>query len=262
MARFCTLFSGSTGNSTYVGNAKSGILVDAGASGSAILAAAAQQGISEQSISAVCITHEHIDHIKGLSPILKKLKVPLIASPDTIKALEQKGKIPAGTSVIEITDNSLDIADIEINRFAISHDCNGASGYTFFLSDETKIAVCTDTGIITDEIRENLMGSDLCLLESNHDLKMLKNGPYPPELKIRIMSELGHLSNNACAAQLPSLLNSGTKRFVLGHLSRHNNTPNLAKAAAKNAFAQIAATENEDYILTVASMCGDKMVIL
>ncbi len=262
MARFCTLFSGSTGNSTYIGTAKRGVLVDVGASGSAILSAIAQQGVSEQSISAVLITHEHIDHIKGLSPILRKLKVPLIASPDTIKALEQRDKIPAGASVIEITDNSLQIADIKINRFPISHDCAGASGYTLFLTDDTKIAVCTDTGIITDEIRANLRGSDLCLIESNHDLRMLKNGPYPPELKIRIMSDLGHLSNNACAAELPGLLNSGTKRFVLGHLSRHNNMPNLVKSAAKNAFADIAAKENEDYILTVASVSGDKMMIL
>ena len=262
MARFCTLFSGSTGNCTYVGTAKKGILVDVGASGAAILSTAEERGITTDSIAAICITHEHIDHIKGISPLLKKLKVPLIASPDTIKALHEKGKIPSGAEVREIYDDVIDICDIGVKRFAISHDCVGASGYTFTLPQDTKIAVCTDTGIITDEIRRNLMGSDLCLLESNHDLKMLKNGPYPPELKIRIMSDLGHLSNNACAAELPALLKGGTKRFVLGHLSQHNNMPNLAKASAKNAFAEIEAKENEDYILTVAKVNGDKLMVL
>lgn len=262
MARFCTLFSGSTGNCTYVGTSKKGILIDAGASGSSILSALAERGITEESIAAICVTHEHIDHIKGLSPLLKKLRIPLIASPDTLKALEEKGKIPKDTTVIETTQDVLDMCDIGIKRFAISHDCTGASGYTFFLPQDTKIAVCTDTGIVTDEIRQNIKGSDLCLLESNHDLKMLKNGPYPPELKLRIMSDFGHLSNNACAAELPELLKCGTKRFVLGHLSQHNNTPNMAKASAKNAFTTIEAKENEDYILTVASVNGDKMMML
>lgn len=262
MARFCTFFSGSTGNCAYVGTHKKGILVDVGASGSAILSAAAERDIDVDSIAAICVTHEHTDHIKGLSPLLKKLKVPLIASPETIKALENLGKIPKGTTVVEITDNIIDMFDIGIKRFAISHDCEGASGYSFFLPQDQKITVCTDTGIVTDEIRNNLTGSDLCLIESNHDLKMLKNGPYPPELKVRIMGELGHLSNNACAAELPGLLETGTTRFVLGHLSRHNNTPNLARASAKNAFTDIAAKENEDYILNIASISGDKMMVL
>ena len=262
MARFCTFFSGSTGNSTYIGTAKGGILVDAGASGKAILTAADKQGIEAEKIAAICVTHEHIDHIKGLCPLLKKLKVPLIASSDTVKALGEKGKLPEGAQIIEIADNSVEIADIVINRFAISHDCVGASGYTFNMPDDRKIAVCTDTGVVTDTIRQSLKGSDLCLIESNHDLKMLKNGPYPPELKIRIMGDYGHLSNNACAAELPELLKCGTTRFVLGHLSQHNNLPALALSSAKNAFADIAAKENEDYILTVAPANGGKMMVL
>ncbi len=262
MARFCTLFSGSTGNCTYIGDAQSGILVDAGASGRAILSALDNRGIDKNRISAVCITHEHIDHVKGLSPLLKALKIPLIASEDTLNALAHLGKIPKDTDIRHIGEQEMFIGDIEVHRFATSHDCVGSSGFTFFMKNGRKISVCTDTGLLNDEIKQNLMASDLCLLESNHDLKMLKNGPYPPELKLRIMGDKGHLSNNACAAFLPELLKGGTTRFVLGHLSQHNNLPNLAYSCAKCSFADVGAKVDEDYILKVAPVGTGEMIIL
>lgn len=120
------------------------------------------------------------------------------------------------------------------------------------MPDQKSIAVCTDSGVVTDEIRNAVLGCDAVLLESNHDLDMLKKGPYPPHLKVRILSDRGHLSNNACAAELPALLNGGTTRFILGHLSQHNNTPMLAKATAEAALLKCGAQNNKDYILTVA----------
>ncbi len=262
LAKFCTLFSGSTGNSTYIGGYTGGILVDAGASCKAILTALDEKGVAAEKIAAVCITHEHDDHIKGLSPLLKKLNIPLIASAQTLCALEHKGKIPAGTTVLDIGNEETVVGDIAIRRFATSHDCAGSSGYLFFLPDNRKISVCTDTGVVTDEIRQNIKGSDLCLIESNHDLKMLKNGPYPPELKLRVMSDKGHLSNNACAAELPELLRRGTTRFILGHLSRNNNLPALALSCAKNAFADMGARQDVDYILKAAPVEKGEMIIL
>lgn len=263
MARICPLFSGSTGNSTYIGTKYGGILIDAGASARALCEAIECAGGSYDEIAAVAVTHEHIDHIKGLKPILNKTGAVLIASPETAAALTDK--IPAGTSVITLgggTAKAAEIAGIHIERFATSHDCAGSSGFVFTLPEGKKIAVCTDLGVVTDGVRAALNGCDTVLIESNHDTEMLKKGPYPPELKLRIMSERGHISNNACAAELPGLLKSGTKRIILGHLSLKNNSPMLAKSCAEAALIDIGAENGRDYILTVAAPTGNRVTVL
>lgn len=263
MARICPLFSGSTGNSTYIGTKYGGLLVDAGASARALCETIERAGGSYEEIAAVAVTHEHIDHIKGLKPILNKTGAVMIASSETAAALADK--IPAGTSVITLGDNgtkSAEIAGMEITRFATSHDCAGSSGFVFTLSDGRKIAVCTDLGVVTDGVRSALRGCDTVLIESNHDIEMLKRGPYPPELKLRIMSERGHISNNACAAELPALLQSGTKRIILGHLSLKNNSPMLAQSCAEAALIDIGAENGRDYILTVAAPTENRVTVL
>ena len=111
-------------------------------------------------------------------------------------------------------------------------------------------------GIVTDSVRQALIGSDLVYIESNHDIKMLKSGPYPPELKLRILSDKGHLSNISCAAELPKLLNTGTTRFILAHLSQQNNLPRLAEAAAVASLGDVGAKRDLDYILKAAPVCG------
>lgn len=262
MARFCTLYSGSTGNCTYIGSGERGIIVDAGASAKGIISMLEAKGISYESIAAIFITHEHSDHIKGLGALLKKINVPVAASSDTLSAVAEHCKLPAGTVFTQMEDKVNDFSGFQVCRFATSHDCEGSGGYTVITPDGKKISVCTDLGIVTDSVRRALLGSDLVLIESNHDLKMLKNGPYPPQLKLRIMSDSGHLSNNACAAELPALLNSGTARFVLGHLSMHNNLPSLAAAAARGALADLGAAENQDYILKVAPPQNGEMIYL
>lgn len=250
MARICPLCSGSSGNSTYISFGSGAILVDAGASCKALLAAVDEVG-SVDALRAIAITHEHIDHIKGLKTLLKKVKVPLVASSGTLSAIREADLLPAGAEVIVADGGETELGGIVLSRFATIHDTEDSSGYT--VSDgTTKIAVCTDLGYVTDEVREALSGSDAILLESNHDVEMLKRGPYPPHLKLRILSERGHLSNNACAEELPALLKGGTTRIILGHLSMHNNTPLLAAAAARAALADIGAKEGLDYILKVA----------
>ncbi len=284
MARICPLFSGSTGNSTYIGTRHGGILVDAGASARALCEALERAGGSCEEIAAIAVTHHHIDHIKGLKPMLKKTGAVLIASVKTAEALADADKIPVGTRVITLDENSsaaenvtpaagslnasesenhiTEAAGTAVSRFATSHDCVGSGGFVFTLPDGRKIAVCTDLGVVTDGVRRALRGCDTVLIESNHDIEMLKNGPYPPELKLRIMSESGHISNNACAAELPGLLMSGTKRIILGHLSLKNNLPMLAKSCAEAALIDIGAENGRDYLLTVAAPSENRVTVL
>ena len=257
MSRFCSLFSGSEANCCFVGTGNQGVLVDAGASGIQILNQLAAKGIEESCINAIFVTHEHSDHIKGLSALVKKLKVPVIASANTLMAIEKHCHLPSYTVLTEI-DANFSVGDIEATRFATSHDCEGSSGYSFIMPSGEKISVCTDLGVVTDTVRNAIYGSCLIFIESNHDIKLLKSGPYPPELKLRILGDMGHLSNISCAAELPALLDSGTNRFVLAHLSRNNNTPAIAKSTAISSLADVGAKEGEDYILSVASVKSEK----
>ncbi len=261
MSKLCPLFSGSTGNSTYLGTQNGGILVDAGASFKGIFEALKKVGASVEDIIAVAVTHEHFDHIKGLKTFLNKTNAKLVASEATLNALQKGEYVPAKTEVIVIENNTVEINGIELNRFPTMHDCEGSSGYSFSLPDGKKASICTDLGVVTDTVRNALKNSDVLLFESNHDVEMLKKGPYPPLLKVRIMSEKGHISNIACAAELGEFLKSGTTRFVLGHLSQKNNTPELAFSAAKAALIDIGAQYGVDYTLSVASVCDNGVVI-
>ncbi len=262
MSRICPLFSGSTGNSTYIGTENGSILVDAGASFKGISENLEIANATPQDILAVCVTHEHSDHIKGLKTFLNKTGCALVASETTANTLIESNSVPQKTKIIIADDKPLEVGGIEISRFATSHDCDGSSGYTFLLPDGKRIAICTDLGVVTDSVRNALTGSDLVLLESNHDVEMLKKGPYPPFLKMRILSEKGHISNNVCAAELKNLLENGTTRFILGHLSQHNNTPLLAKSCAEAALIDLGAKNGSDYILSVAKPCDNGVCVL
>ncbi len=252
MARLCTLASGSTGNSTYISSDCGDILIDAGLSCKGLKTAIDAAGCDLSKLKAIAITHTHIDHTKGLKVFLKNIKVPLIASSQTLQGLNNIGFIPEGTKTICCDGGNIDLGDLGVTYFKTSHDALGSGGYVITLPDGRRAAVCTDLGIMTDDIREHLSGCDVILLESNHDVDMLRRGPYPAELKLRIMSDKGHLSNIACAAELPTLLASGTTRFVLGHLSMQNNTPILAQAAAKASLAAVGAKIGEDCIVEIA----------
>ena len=262
MSRICPLYSGSTGNSTYIATENCGILVDAGASFKGLCNALERAGGCYDEIKAVLVTHEHTDHIKGLKTFLRKTNASLVASKGTLSALLKSEIIPTNTNVIEIGDKPIDCFGVLVNRFSTSHDCEGSSGYSFILPDTKKISVCTDLGVVTDEVRDAIYKSDVLLFESNHDIEMLKRGPYPPMLKVRIMSDKGHISNNACATELKSFFANGTQRFILGHLSQNNNTPLLARAAAEAALMDLGTKNGVDYMLTVASPTDNGVTII
>ncbi len=262
MSKICPLYSGSSGNSTYLGTKDGSILVDAGASFKGICENLKIANACAEDILAIAVTHEHSDHIKGLKTFLNKTNACVIASQKTIQTLADSNAIPSKTKIIVIEDNPVQIGGIEISRFATSHDCEGSSGYSFLLPDDKKFSVCTDLGIVTDTVRNAIAGSDVVLMESNHDIEMLKNGPYPPFLKTRILSDHGHISNNVCAAELKNLFKNGTKRFILGHLSQHNNTPLLAKSCATAALMDLGAQIDKDYILTVAKPQANGVMVI
>ena len=261
MARICPLFSSSSGNATIIKDGNSSVLIDAGASFKRLLAAAQNSGCDLGEISAVFITHEHSDHIMGLKVLLKNLNIPVIASEKTLETLISMGCVPTGAKTV-CADSEGNIGEFSYCRFSTSHDCEGSSGYSFILPSNKKVTVCTDLGVVTDTVREALAGSNAVLFESNHDVEMLKRGPYPPQLKLRILSDKGHLSNLASSSELPALLNSGTTRFILGHLSTHNNLPMLALSSARAALSVVGAEENRDYILTCAKPADNGVTVL
>ncbi|HHW45712.1 MAG TPA: MBL fold metallo-hydrolase [Clostridiales bacterium] len=261
MSRFCTLFSGSTGNCTYIGASGGGILIDAGVSAKRIEKALLEREIDLTTIKAIFVTHEHTDHIKGLRVFASRAKIPVFASDKTVEAMLLRNDV--GESIdLRVFEDSVSVAGMEISRFDTSHDCEGSSGFIVKTPDGRKMAVCTDLGYVSDTVRQSLLGCDLVLLESNHDIMMLQNGPYPYIIKQRILSDSGHLSNVACAAELCGLVRSGTTRIVLGHLSRENNHPELARTTARASLIDGGFKEDIDYILYVAKPSGNKVLVL
>lgn len=250
MARFCPLFSGSSGNCLYVGNADGGLLIDAGVSARRIEQALLARDIAPSSIRAILVTHEHTDHTAGLRVLQKRYGMPIFCSEGTRNGLLESGAITDKTDCRPLREAVLD--DFEITAFATSHDCRESNGFRIELRDGRSVGIATDLGVVTDAVRDGIVGCDLIHIESNHDVRMLENGSYPYVLKRRILSSHGHLSNEACADELPALLERGTTRIFLGHLSRENNMPALAHATALSVLQAQGAVEYRDFILQVA----------
>ncbi len=225
---FCTIASGSSGNCTYIGTDYTKILVDAGISGKRITEGLAELKISGEEIDALFITHEHQDHIKGAGIFSRRFDVPIYATAETWAAMgDSLGKISPSNRRIIYADEICPVNDICVKPFAIPHDAAEPVGYNLFVG-EKKITLATDIGHVTDTLRESIEGSDLLLLESNHDEMMLKKGSYPWHLKQRILGENGHLSNHTAGKLLSEVVNGKMRYVFLGHLSEENNDPHLA----------------------------------
>lgn len=252
MAKFCSLFSSSSGNATYIGSGKTGILIDAGVSAKKIKEALSSRDIDPSKISAIFVTHEHIDHIRGIRVLASSFGIPVYATQGTMKGLEEaeilNGKFPY--HIIGRNDKT-EVGDLLVGSFETPHDGNESCGFTIEFPDERKAAVATDIGQMTNTIMNNLIGCDLVMLESNHDIGMLENGPYPYPLKRRILSDRGHLSNEACSAAVSQLVERGTTRLFLGHLSGENNMPELAYQTSYAAIYETGAVLGRDYTLEV-----------
>lgn len=244
--RFCSLFSGSSGNSSFVSFGDVRLLIDAGKSARAIERALIEIDVHPSSLNGILVTHEHSDHIKGIQVLSKKYGLDVYASHGTWHAMAHKmdGVLP--WQIREFyPDEDFYIGNVNVLPFQIPHDAAQPVGFCLE-SGGKKVSFATDLGHTTKDIIDRAAHSDVLLLEANHDVDMLKNGPYPAMLKRRILGTKGHLSNDACADGLLKLLPLGVRRVYLGHLSRENNVPELAFAAAEQAVKSLGARIGED----------------
>lgn len=251
LARAVPLFSGSKGNSYYIGTTSEGVLIDAGRSCKQIVNAIEANGLKMESIGAVFVTHEHTDHCSALKVLAKKYNFDVYASQGTLDALTSTNKINPDTR-IHLIENEIAIGNMRIERINTSHDALESCCYRVTASDGKSALIATDMGVMLPDVRTAAQQSDFVVLESNHDVEMLKNGFYPYPLKRRILSSKGHLSNADCARELADLVKSGTLRLMLGHLSEENNTPALALRTSVSALESAGMKYKSDFTLDIA----------
>ncbi|ATW26192.1 hypothetical protein DCMF_16720 [Candidatus Formimonas warabiya] len=239
-----TLFSGSSGNCIYVGTESTKVLVDAGHSGKRIVQALSELHIDIKEIQALLVTHEHIDHIKGLGVLSRRYHIPIYASPKTWTELACIGEVDEQNK--REYDYGMEIGDLKLEFFKTCHDAVQPVGIAFFHQDG-EIGIATDTGCVTAGMKKVLAGANALIFEANHDEQMLKNGPYPYPLKKRIAGDRGHLSNRTAGEALTELITGDTRQVVLAHLSEVNNTPQIA-------FNSVAETLRETGILDAVDL--------
>jgi phosphoribosyl 1,2-cyclic phosphodiesterase len=236
------LASGSRGNCAIVSSASTKILVDAGISCRETFKRMKAIGDQPQELSAILITHEHSDHIYGLAVLAKKLRIPVFMTGATYQSWQramrdENGEKPQLEKFERFeSGHSFQVGDIAVKPFTIPHDAADPVGFTF-RAEGIKVGVATDLGYVPVSVRDNLRGCDVLIMESNHDVEMLRVGPYPWSVKQRVMSRVGHLSNVALADFFTSDYDNSATFVVLAHLSEHNNHPEIARREAEKALA-------------------------
>lgn len=227
MVQVSVIASSSKGNCVLIRTEKTMVLVDAGITAKRIFEGMRSLNLDPEELDGIFITHEHGDHVVGLSVISKKLNTPIWMTPGTYSAV----KFAQRMNVKQIPDDGrFEVGDIAARAIPISHDARQPVAFALKL-DGVDVAIATDLGCVTPVVREGLAAADILLLESNHDLEMLRVGPYHWELKQRVMSPRGHLSNDVAAHLVGQLSKPST--VILGHLSENNNTPELVELTAR-----------------------------
>lgn len=255
--RIISLYSGSSGNATLIETPECSILIDAGKSARSLTNALKQAGSDPGSIKAVFITHEHTDHTSALEVFVKKNPIPIHitgASANNMHMSPESRVRPLLSIHPPIFSER--VGNLTVTSFPLSHDSASCVGYTIETDDGYKFGYATDTGYVTPAMEKELAGCDAVVVESNHSVEMLKYGPYPADVKRRIMSRSGHLSNDDCASFVKRLASLGTKNFMLAHISGENNRPECALEAVKNALGSfeettvcVAKPETETYFI-------------
>lgn len=228
MFKFCSLYSGSSGNSLFVQTSNTKILVDAGESAKKIETALNNLEVDIKDIDAILVTHEHTDHIKGIATLSKKFDLPIYANRETWQAMpDVNEKVQEKNKNLFNIDETFDIGELKIIPFSTPHDAANSCGFNIFYGNK-KISIATDLGHMDNKIIKKLEESSFVLLEANYDANILACSKYPYSLKQRILGPNGHLSNETAGKTISYLLNNGLKSVMLGHLSKENNFPELA----------------------------------
>ena len=237
------LASGSKGNCTLISSSGTRLLVDAGLSCRELLRRMMVCGESASGIDAILITHEHSDHVGGLHVLAKRLKIPVYMTEATHDAYRKYARDSAGNRItlerLELfhAGHAFNIGDVSVTPFTIPHDAIDPVGFTF-RTEGVKVGVCTDLGYMPASVRHHIRGCQVLMIESNHDLEMLRGGPYPWAVKQRVMSRVGHLSNDALADFLTADYDGGAEYVILAHLSEQNNHPEIARMTAERALGE------------------------
>ena len=257
-AKVYTLFSSSKGNSCYIKYGDDEILIDCGVSARSIENSLGLLGTSLKNISAIFITHEHGDHICGLGTITKYYNIPIYAPEASCNCIYER--MPPEKPLIALNSGkAIELKSLALCPVATPHDARGSVGFRIRAGEE-KIGYFTDIGHLSENVLRGLSGCERVVIESNHDIEMLKGGSYPYQLKQRILGERGHLSNELCARLLPHLATHGTRSFALAHLSEENNRPEIAYNESLVSLHENGFEVNTESVnslkLKVAPVCG------
>ena len=237
MAFFTSLYSGSSGNCSVVRCGDEYLMIDMGKNCKTTVNALKELELPVGAMQGLLITHEHSDHVSGLRVFLKHHEVSVYGGVATLDHLAECGILPPQIEAVAIQGRTENIGGFEVTAFPTSHDVP-CCGYRIKAPDGSVMAMATDLGYLSNVVNENLEGCSLVALESNYDLHALRCGPYPSYLKYRIESDRGHLDNTVCARKVVELMKAGCEKFALCHLSKENNSPEIALAAIRNQLAQ------------------------
>lgn len=246
---FCSLSSGSSGNCMYIGSDETRVLVDVGISRKIVVDALKIIKVNPGLIKGILITHEHLDHYKGVNILCKTYNIPVYLNESTYNAIKDKISNVKNINIIE--NKNFSIGDLDVEVFSLPHDAADPIGFSI-LNGGKKISIATDIGHVSKEIFDNLKDSNLILLESNYNEQMVKMGDYPYFLKQRILGDYGHLSNEECASLIVKLLENFPKKIILGHISEKNNLPELAYKTVEKILEKHRLKIGKDLGLTVA----------
>lgn len=245
MFNFCSLYSGSTGNSLFIESDNTKLLIDSGVSAKKVVDGLTSINVDISDIDAILVTHEHSDHIQSLGTISKKFNIPVYANSKTWDAMPvQKNKINEKNQKVFYSNENFEIGDILIHSFSIPHDAADPCGFNLTYNNN-KMSIATDIGHMTNSILQSLENSKFLMLEANYDPEVLKCSNYPYLLKTRIAGPNGHLSNSLAGKTVSHLINFGLENVVLGHLSKENNFPELAYKTVLEELAVYNYSDND-----------------
>lgn len=251
MLKFTTLASGSSGNAAVISCGQTHILLDAGISARRITTGLKELGIAPEELTAILVTHDHSDHIGGLTVLTKKVKAPIYATYPTCRTIA--GKAPCAQELLRPCQAGfvLDLGEVLVESFATSHDAPGSVGYSISGGGQ-RLVLCTDLGFVSKEVEDMVRGCDLLICEANHDEDWVRTGPYAYYLKQRVLGDQGHLSNEAGAELALYAVRNGAKEVILAHLSAENNTPAHALRVVSDRLRRAGVDLDREVRLSVA----------